>query len=57
MEQQARYLRLVEQRMQGGKAGAEEDISVLEILLGGGAPLRQSSGHHVGAGAVVPHLN
>ena len=51
------YLRLVEQGMQGCKARAEENISVLEVLLGGGAPLRQSSGHHLGAGAVVPHLN
>ena len=57
MPQQARYLRLVEQGMQGCKARAEEDIPVLEVLLGGGAPLRQGSGHHLGAGAVVPHLS
>lgn len=43
--------------MQGCKARAQEDVPVLEVLLGGGAPLRQSSGHHLGAGAVVPHLN
>lgn len=43
--------------MQGCKARAQEDVPVLEVLLGGGAPLRQSSGHHLGAGAVVPHFN
>ena len=57
MSQQARYLRLVEQGMQGCKARPEEDITILEVLLGGGGPLRQSSGHHLGAGAVVPRLN
>ena len=43
--------------MQGCKARAQEDVPVLEVLLGGGAALRQSSGHHLGAGAVVPHFN
>lgn len=42
--------------MQGCKARAQEDVPVLEVLLGGGSPLRQSSGHHLGAGAVVPNF-
>ncbi len=36
---QCHYLRLIQQGMQWCKAGAKEDIAVLEVALGGAAPL------------------